>query len=152
MRHPSPEVETGGRGMKFRWSGLKRRLATARGHEVTTERQRGANDCELKGAPHAEWSVHHGRVGGKFFAIRSYDDGASRVETLISNPGIAQISAIQLVARRTHHALSRNMTVRQWVAPSGLDPAHQVSFQWASSHVSAVPAIDICVGRCICMP
>lgn len=51
------------------------------GHVVTTERQRGANDCELKGAPHAEWSVHDGRVGGKFFAMRNYNDEAGRVET-----------------------------------------------------------------------
>ena len=44
---------------------------------------------------------------------------------LISMPGIAEISALQLLGELT--LLSPEMSVRQWVAHSGLDPAHRVS-------------------------
>ena len=44
---------------------------------------------------------------------------------LVGIPGIAQISAIQLLAELT--PLAQNMTVRQWVAHSGLDPVHHDS-------------------------
>jgi transposase len=44
---------------------------------------------------------------------------------LISMPGIAEISALQLMGELT--LLSPEMSVRQWVAHSGLDPAHKVS-------------------------
>lgn len=48
-----------------------------------------------------------------------------RFQLLTSIPGIAEISALQLLAELT--MLSPQMSVRQWVAHSGLDPAHQVS-------------------------
>jgi transposase len=48
-----------------------------------------------------------------------------RFELLTSVPGIATISALQLLGELV--PLSEEMTVRQWVAHSGLDPAHEVS-------------------------
>jgi transposase len=48
-----------------------------------------------------------------------------RFHWLVSIPGIAQISAIQLLAELT--PLAQNLTVRQWVAHSGLDPVHHDS-------------------------
>lgn len=44
---------------------------------------------------------------------------------LVSIPGIAETSALQLLAELA--GLAPHMTVRQWVAHSGLDPAHQMS-------------------------
>jgi transposase len=44
---------------------------------------------------------------------------------LIGIPGIAEVSALQLLGELA--PLAPEMTVRQWVAHSGLDPAHQVS-------------------------
>lgn len=46
-------------------------------------------------------------------------------DLLVTIPGIGSISAVQLLGELT--LLSPNMTVRQWVAHSGLDPAHQQS-------------------------
>ncbi len=40
-------------------------------------------------------------------------------------PGIAEISALQLLGELAPQ--SEEMSVRQWVAHSGLDPAHEVS-------------------------
>lgn len=48
-----------------------------------------------------------------------------RFQLLTSMPGIARISALQLLGELA--PLSPEMSVRQWVAHSGLDPAHQVS-------------------------
>ena len=48
-----------------------------------------------------------------------------RFELLIRIPGIAAISALQLLGELA--PLSPEMSVRQWVAHSGLDPAHQIS-------------------------
>ena len=48
-----------------------------------------------------------------------------RFELLTGIPGIAEISALQLLGELA--PLSEEMSVRQWVAHSGLDPAHQVS-------------------------
>jgi transposase len=48
-----------------------------------------------------------------------------RFELLIGIPGIAEISALQILSELV--LLSPAMTVRQWVAYSGLDPVHQVS-------------------------
>jgi len=48
-----------------------------------------------------------------------------RFELLIRIPGIAAVSALQLLGELA--PLSPDMSVRQWVAHSGLDPAHQVS-------------------------
>jgi transposase len=48
-----------------------------------------------------------------------------RFELLIRIPGIAAISALELLGELS--PLSPEMSVRQWVAHSGLDPSHQVS-------------------------
>lgn len=49
----------------------------------------------------------------------------NRFELLVSIPGIAHVSAMQLLAELS--TLPSNLTVREWVAHSGLDPAHEVS-------------------------
>jgi transposase len=48
-----------------------------------------------------------------------------RFALLVSIPGIAEISALQILSELV--LLSPGMTVRQWVAYSGLDPVHQIS-------------------------
>jgi transposase len=48
-----------------------------------------------------------------------------RFQLLISIPGIAEVSALQILSELL--LLPSGMTVRQWVAYSGLDPVHQVS-------------------------
>jgi transposase len=48
-----------------------------------------------------------------------------RFALLVSIPGIAEISALQILSELV--LLPPGLTVRQWVAFSGLDPVHQVS-------------------------
>jgi transposase len=48
-----------------------------------------------------------------------------RFELMISIPGIAQTSALQVLGELS--TLSPELTVRQWVAHSGLDPVHEDS-------------------------
>jgi transposase len=48
-----------------------------------------------------------------------------RFDLLTGIPGVAQVSALQLLGELA--LLSHEMSARQWVAHSGLDPAHQVS-------------------------
>jgi transposase len=48
-----------------------------------------------------------------------------RFQRLIGIPGIAETSAVQLLGELA--GLDPEMTVRQWVAHSGLDPAHRIS-------------------------
>jgi len=48
-----------------------------------------------------------------------------RFELMISIPGIAEISALQVLGELS--TLSPELTVRQWVAHSGLDPVHEDS-------------------------
>jgi len=48
-----------------------------------------------------------------------------KFEQLVSIPGIAETSAVQLLSELA--GLDPEMTVRQWVALSGLDPAHRQS-------------------------
>jgi len=48
-----------------------------------------------------------------------------RFRLLVSIPGIAEVSALRLLAELG--LLTAGMSVRQWVAYSGLDPAHHVS-------------------------
>jgi transposase len=50
---------------------------------------------------------------------------AQRFELMISIPGIAEISALQVLGELS--TLSPEMSVRQWVAHSGLDPVHEDS-------------------------
>ena len=57
--------------------------------------------------------------------VQADDTLRRRFELLIGMPGIAQISALQLLGELA--PLPEEMSVRQWVAHSGLDPAHQVS-------------------------
>jgi transposase len=57
--------------------------------------------------------------------IRQDDLLRKRYELLVSIPGIAQVSAMQLLAELS--TLPPDLTVREWVAHSGLDPAHETS-------------------------
>jgi transposase len=57
--------------------------------------------------------------------VQANDDLRQRFELLTSMPGIAATSALQLLGELA--PLSDEMTVRQWVAHSGLDPAHRES-------------------------
>jgi transposase len=66
------------------------------------------------------------RLRREAMALVQADDAMrQRFELLTSMPGIAQISALQLLGELS--PLSEEMSVRQWVAHSGLDPAHEVS-------------------------
>jgi transposase len=57
--------------------------------------------------------------------VRQDDLLRERFELLVSIPGIAQVSAMQLLAELS--TLPSDLTVREWVAHSGLDPAHETS-------------------------
>jgi transposase len=57
--------------------------------------------------------------------VHSHEAMRKRFELLIRIPGIAAISALELLGELS--PLSPEMSVRQWVAHSGLDPSHQVS-------------------------
>ncbi len=57
--------------------------------------------------------------------VRSDEAMRKRFELLVLIPGIAAISALQLLGELS--SLSPEMSVRQWVAHSGLDPSHRVS-------------------------
>jgi transposase len=57
--------------------------------------------------------------------VREDDLLRKRYDLLISIPGIAQVSAMQLLAELS--TLPSDLTVREWVAHSGLDPAHEIS-------------------------
>jgi transposase len=57
--------------------------------------------------------------------IRQDDLLRKRYELIVSIPGIAQVSAMQLLAELS--TLPPDLSVREWVAHSGLDPAHEIS-------------------------
>lgn len=57
--------------------------------------------------------------------IRRDAELAGKFEHLVGIPGIAETSAVQLLGELA--GLDPEMTVRQWVAHSGLDPEHRVS-------------------------
>jgi transposase len=57
--------------------------------------------------------------------VRQDAELARKLEQLIAIPGIAETSAVQLLSELA--GLGPDMTVRQWVAHSGLDPMHQIS-------------------------
>jgi transposase len=57
--------------------------------------------------------------------VRLDDLLRKRYELLVSIPGIAQVGAMQLLAELA--TLPLDLTVREWVAHSGLDPAHEIS-------------------------
>jgi transposase len=66
------------------------------------------------------------RLRGEALELVGRDEAMrKRFELLIGMPGIAEISALQLLGELA--ALSPEMSVRQWVAHSGLDPAHRES-------------------------
>lgn len=57
--------------------------------------------------------------------VRQDESLHKRYQLLVSVPGIAQVSAIQLLSELS--TLPPDLTVREWVAHSGLDPAHEMS-------------------------
>ena len=57
--------------------------------------------------------------------VQAEEQLRQRFALLVGIPGIAQISALQILSELV--LLAPGMTVRQWVAYSGLDPVHQVS-------------------------
>ena len=57
--------------------------------------------------------------------IRTDEVLRQQFQLLIAMPGIADISAVHLLGELA--ALPSGLSVREWVAYSGLDPAHQVS-------------------------
>jgi len=57
--------------------------------------------------------------------VRADDTLRQRFERMTSIPGIAQLSALHLLGELA--ALAPELSVRQWVASSGLDPAHHDS-------------------------
>ena len=57
--------------------------------------------------------------------VEGEDELRQRFALLVSVPGIAEISALQILSELV--LLAPGMTVRQWVAFSGLDPVHHVS-------------------------
>jgi len=66
------------------------------------------------------------RLRGEALELVGSDEAMQkRFKLLICIPGIAATSALQLLGELA--PLSPEMSVRQWVAHSGLDPAHQVS-------------------------
>lgn len=69
--------------------------------------------------------------------VRQDDVLSKRYELLVSIPGIAQVSAMQLLAELS--TLPSNLSVREWVAHSGLDPAHETSRKLRKEGVSHQP-------------
>jgi|GEM_PF-5146533 len=67
--------------------------------------------------------------------VRQDDLLRKRFELLVSIPGIAQVSAMQLLAELS--TLPPDLTVREWVAHRCLDPAHEISFEYGFSFVYA---------------
>jgi hypothetical protein len=66
------------------------------------------------------------RLRARAVAVIAQDPELKRkFEHLTGMPGIAEASAIQLLAELG--GLDPEMTVRQWTAHSGLDPAHRIS-------------------------
>lgn len=57
--------------------------------------------------------------------VRSDEGIRQRFDLLVGIPGIAAVSAIQILSEVL--LLPPDLTAREWVAHSGLDPAHQVS-------------------------
>jgi len=57
--------------------------------------------------------------------VQAEDQLRQRFALLVSIPGVAEISALQILSELV--LLAPGMTVRQWVAYSGLDPVHHVS-------------------------
>lgn len=69
--------------------------------------------------------------------VRQIDLLRKRYELLVSIPGIAQVSAMQLLAELS--TLPSDLTVREWVAHSGLDPAHEYIRKLSEKGISHQP-------------
>ncbi len=100
---------------------LKNRLHAARGSASTP---RCVRDDLRKSIGGTEKRLL--RLRREARAAIAADAGLQRkFEHLTGIPGIGEVSAIQLLGELA--GLDPRMTVRQWVAQSGLDPVHQVS-------------------------
>ncbi len=102
-------------------TGLKNRLRTA---ESTATRPRAVTADMRRALASLERRVAKMRRAA-LLLVRAEAALWDRFQLLVSIPGIAEISALQILSELV--LLSPAMTVRQWVAYSGLDPVHQVS-------------------------
>jgi transposase len=97
------------------------RLHAAEGSEATPR-------CVVQDLKRSRASIHKriGTLRRQAMALIGNDEKLRRqFQLLIGIPGIAQISALRLLGELAN--LPETMTVRQWVAQSGLDPLHRVS-------------------------
>jgi transposase len=102
-------------------AGLKNRLRTAE-QTVTTP---GAVLADLRQAL-ASLERRVAKMRGEALEqVRGDAALRERFQLLTSVPGIAEISALRILSELV--LLAPTMTVRQWVAASGLDPVHQQS-------------------------
>jgi transposase len=97
------------------------RLHAAQGSETTPRCVREDLKRSLAGLKKRIARLRHEAVT----LIRRDEDLARKFDQLTSIPGIAETSAVQLLSELA--GLDPEMTVRQWVAHSGLDPVHQTS-------------------------
>ncbi|WP_433977757.1 transposase [Tunturiibacter empetritectus] len=84
--------------------------------------------CTIQDLKHSVASLKlriHKRRREAMTLVRQDDLLRKRFELLVSIPGIAQVSAMQLLAELSTQPSDR--TVREWVAHSGLNPAHEIS-------------------------
>jgi len=92
------------------------------------------------------------RLRREAMALVQADDAMrQRFELLTSMPGIAQISALQLLGELS--PLSEEMSVRQWVAHTGsIRHTRSRAARSIGHRGSAAPATVICAGRSTCLP
>jgi transposase len=99
----------------------KNRLHAARGSSITPRAVLEDLNRELKRITQRLLQLRRQAM----LLVRADADLSHRHDLLTTIPGIGSISAVQLLGELT--LLTPAMTVRQWVAHSGLDPAHQTS-------------------------
>jgi transposase len=102
-------------------AGVKNRLRTAEGTATTPRAVLG--DLKQAQATLSRRIAKMRREAEK--VVQAEAVLGERFTLLVSVPGIAKISALQILSELV--LLAPAMTVRQWVAYSGLDPVHQVS-------------------------
>jgi transposase len=100
---------------------LKNRLHAARGSRSTPACVRQQLRHALAHVAKSIQRMHRAALA----AIRMDDQLQQKFQHLIGITGIGVVSAVQLLGELA--GLDPAMTVRQWVAQSGLDPVHQVS-------------------------
>lgn len=100
---------------------VKNRLHAAEGSAATARCVCRDHRCALKGLEKRILRLRREAVA----LIRHDAELARKFEQLISIPGIAETSAVQLLSELA--GLDPEMTARQWVASSGLDVEHRVS-------------------------